>query len=247
MSADGETAAPQTVEQRLNQLEDRVTELEAENEQLRDELEREREIRCALIHAKADDPTEADAGEVFIGNKPVPSMVQTLGSRIDSLDGDLEDEVSYLEDQIKDEEKNRGQEDAKLRRRVEALADALDVEIVDSDIYGEDKIRRVLKHGASDLDSNPGPTAIRAQCLLRHIGKWGNKQNDGLGKRILISSPTVADRLEDVRDERLSTEQIKRVFRKIEEWGADSPREVRFKPGSRGGDPHKLRMELNTE
>lgn len=239
-SPDGAVADSASVMQRLEALEDRVDELESENKELRDELQRERETRKALIEAKSNTTDDISLGSVFIAGRPVGSMVEGLDDATDTL----ADEIDEVDAKIDEEQQNRGQQDAKLRRRIAALAEKAGVEIHESDILGDDKITRVLKHGVEDVEGNPGDTDRRAQAVLRNIGKWGQTANDAHGKRLLITSPTVVDRLDDYRDEQLATSQVKRVFWKIEEWGADSPRSV---SADFSGDVNKLKIELDTE
>jgi len=270
-SAEASVADDAAVMQRLEALEDRVDDLEDENEQLREELEAEREAREALIDTIGDtDPADAGFGDVGLAGVPIERWLSNNSEKrdaiaryvfgsddIDTVDDmvgyideegtlpqQLEAEVSELEDQIDEEQQNRGQQDAKLRRRIAALAEKAGIEIHESDILGDDKITRVLKHGVDDVESKPGTTDYRAQDVLRKIGKWGQKANDAHGKRILITSPTVVDRLADYRGEQLATSQVKRVFEKIEEWGADSPRSV---SADFSGDVNKLKIELETE
>lgn len=239
-SADGSVADDTTVMQRLDAMESRINELESENERLREELESEREARKALINTKSPSTDDISLGSVFIADRPAGSMVEGLDDATDTL----ADNINELEEQVDEEQQNRGQQDAKLRRRIAALAEKAGVEIHESDILGDDKITRVLKHGVDDVEGKPGTTDYRAQDVLRKIGKWGQKANDAHGKRILITSPTVVDRLDDYRDERLATSQVKRIFEKIEEWGADSPRTVSADFSS---DVNKLKIELDTE
>jgi len=187
-------------------------------------------------------------GDVEVDDMDVDDMdvddMQEYIQQQGTLPAQIENDLSEVEEQIRDEEENRGQQDAKLRRRIAALAEKTGVEIHESDILGDDKITRVLKHGVDDVESKPGTTDYRAQDVLRKIGKWGQTADDAHGKRILITSPTVVDRLDDYRDEQLATSQVKRIFEKIEEWGADSPRSV---SADFSGDVNKLMIELDTE
>jgi len=80
-SGDGET-----VDQRLQSLEDRIDDLERENKQLREELHEERETRTQLIDTIGDtDPADATHEDLLLGGAPVGRMVENVRGRIKQL------------------------------------------------------------------------------------------------------------------------------------------------------------------
>lgn len=230
------------IEQRLDAYEDRIDELEAENEQLREELHEERQARSALIDAAVNDPDEADLGEIFIAGVPAGSMLEGV---IDST-GSLEEKIEDVKESVTDEMENRGQQDARLQRRITALAEKADVELTDSDVLGDDKIRRVMKHGAGDVVERVYPVHNRAADVLRNIDEWGELQTDANGRRFTLTSDQARSRLKDKRDKDLTPTEVKRVFEKIEKWGADSPRHVKAVLSGTTGDG-KNRLVIGLE
>lgn len=65
------TGDGETVDQRLQSLEDRVDGLERENKQLREELHDERETRTQLIDTIGEtDPADATHEDLLIGGAP---------------------------------------------------------------------------------------------------------------------------------------------------------------------------------
>jgi hypothetical protein len=83
--SDSEPSA-KPVEQRLAALEERVSDLEAENQQLRTELAEERENRQALVDTLGDVNPEAVAfGDVALGGAPIETLFSNRGDRIDAV------------------------------------------------------------------------------------------------------------------------------------------------------------------
>ncbi len=76
----------ETVDQRLQSLEDRIDDLERENKQLREELHEERETRTQLIDTIGDtDPADATHEDLLLGGAPVGRMVENVRGRIKQL------------------------------------------------------------------------------------------------------------------------------------------------------------------
>jgi hypothetical protein len=210
------------VERRLRRLEELVEQQADRITHLENKLEAERERREALITARGVDPADADLGAIFIAGRAAGSMLEGALDRQDRFD----ERFGAVRDDISTERDQRGREDAKLRRRVAAVAEKAGVDVTDADLLGDDKIQRVLKHGVDDVEESPTITAYRARDLLENISSWGRTIDDANGTRVAVTSPTARDRFADARDEELRTSQVKRVFRKIEEWGSSSPRHV---------------------
>lgn len=214
--------SPEETAERLRSIEARIEQLERENDELRAQLRRERHIRQQLISTPRDDPTDAGFREVFLAGKPVGTILRAVEEQTDRI----ESEVDTLGDKLDDETHNRGVQDAKLRRRIEAVADKAGVDLTESDLLGDDKIVRVLKHGAEDVVDRAFPVHFRAQAILRNLGEWGRLASDSNGRRHLLATSEAKQRLKDKRDESLNSKEVHRAFRKIVEWGEDSPRTV---------------------
>jgi len=134
---------------------------------------------------------------------------------IDDVKAEVDQEVDRLANDL-----------SMVRRRVNAVAEAAEVEVTEAEIMGDDKITRVLRNGASAVATNSNPTkvALRAAEVLRHIDEWGSAINDAYGRRFQIDNPSAKQRLKDARGENLQSNQVTRVFEKIVEWAEDSPR-----------------------
>lgn len=228
MSTEADAQSNEAVMREIAQLKQRVTALEEENEQkderiaeLERELENERQTRENLISTPADDEN-VEPGGVFIAGKPIFNMFDSRFREIESYGDDIDE----LGQKIRKEQEKRGSDDAYLQKQLTAIAEKAGVEVQDSDIMGDDKIRRAMKNGAADVESNPNDTDERAVALLRNIDRWGKGVSDKNGKRFVLTAPEVMERFEDARDENLQTVQVNRVFDKIEEWSQDSPRHV---------------------
>lgn len=193
------------VRQRMTELEatveardQRIQELEQENEDLRELLVEEQKTR-----------SQKDAA--------LSTQLKEIEEAVDEcIDGD----------NLAEERDARARGDAKLRRRLTAIADEAGVDVTDSDLLGDDKIRRVIVHGVADIESNPSAVHERARDLIENLPTWGRVTNDALGRRATISAAEARRQLESYRDESLQSSQVRRVFAVVDEWAADSPRDV---------------------
>jgi len=194
--------------------EERIAELEADVEALREELAVERQRRRQLIQSVDDDPS-ADA--VLIAGEPRFSQI---GTWID----DLDDRVSSLEDQFTAAKSELHARCSRLKRRLGRLADRSDVAITDAELMDGDKIQRVLTDGVEAVQEHPNQTGRRAERLLRRLPTWGRQVTDAKGPRYGITGPKAKEQLEDHEDTTLTSTAVRRVFEQIVEWSADSPR-----------------------
>jgi hypothetical protein len=249
-------AAYQELAGTVSNLQDEVAELHgelAEKEARIDALQRkfdyEQKVRESLFGTLGDvELTEADLDDLLLAGEPVGMKLdqrereqrateqyvfgECLGgtsvieAHVDDH-GTLPSRLDDLDEAIREEEHNRGIQDAKLRRRMAAVEEAADVEVTDEDLKEDDKITRVRKHGVRDVESNPSKTAKRAATLLQNIETWAVLSDDVKGRRATITNPDAREHLEAARDEdtSLQSSQVTRVFEKIvREWAADSPR-----------------------
>lgn len=149
------------------------------------------------------------------------------GQSLDDRVHELEDSSCVTEDHLRDEQIQRSQEDSKLRQRINKVAEKGDIDIADSDLIGDDKIQTAISDGAEAVVGNRVfPVHERAVDLLQHIGEWGDAVSDKRGKRFLLTTGEARGRLNDLRGENLQSTEVIRVFDKIEEWAASSPRKV---------------------
>ena len=148
---------------------------------------------------------------------------------LDAADGTVGDEtIDELRADLINEQKMRSKSDTNIERKVESLADAVDVDLQDSVVTGEDKIVRLLRYGPDDIVDHAYPVHERAREVLEHAGSWGKKHQDSFGSRIILRSNDVREGLELVRNESLQPKQVRDVFEKLVELAQDSPRKVRM-------------------
>jgi hypothetical protein len=220
--------------QRLREIEATQRELLERVAELETRLEDERAERQALIdYQTAVSAEDASLEQVFVAGKPLGSMVVGAHDRL-NRHADTHDE---LREAISEEATNRGRQDAKIRRRLSAVASEADVDITDSDLLTDDKVKRVITHGPEDVVDRVTNTHLRARDLLVNLPTWGTTMSDQKGRRVAITSPDARRQLETHRDETLQSGQIRRVFEQIDAWGAESPRTV---SADFSGDVNKL-------
>ena len=104
----------------------------------------------------------------------------------------------------------------------------------------------MLKYGPDDITDSTHAWHYRARDLLAYAGDIGSVVNDAFGKRITITGPDARTELKKIRDERLSSSQIRRIFENIEQLAADSPRKVTAKTGN-SNDVNTLVVHLQLD
>jgi hypothetical protein len=215
----------------LDELKSQVAELESKHEQ-------ERQERKALIdYRTVTSATDASLEQVFVAGRPLGAMIGGVADRLDKH----EIVHDQLEQRLQEEQQTRGREDAKLRRRLAAVAEQADVDVTDADLMADDKIKRVLAHGPEDVTDQVSSVDRRARDLLLNLPTWGTTMSDKKGRRVTITGPDARKNLETYRDESLQSTQIGRVFKRIESWGAESPRHV---AADFSGTPNRLVVSL---
>ena len=231
-SADNDGRTP---DDRIEQLERK---LEAKEQQLEDlqvtvDIRHERNIKLLQQIVTGGTDGILDYQDEFI---------QDHGCLIDQLCGESNSgSIANLQDEIVEEQKQRSIVESRLRKEINCVAEKAGVDVTDSDMVGDDKITRVMRDGPQSVESTVYPVHERACEVLRNIDRWGTRATDKFGDRFVLNSPTVAERLQDRRDEQLTTTEIKRVFAKIESWSQDSPRRV---SKDFGGAVNKLLISL---
>lgn len=209
-----------TTDVSLESLAQRVKELEIENQRKENRIE------------ELEDALENEVKQRSM------AVARVKGELVDQVD----DEIEQLHQKIVSEQKVRSQHDSKIERKVSILAEETETDLTDTDVAGEDKIKRLLTNGPEDVVDRVYQVHHRARDLLEHAGEIGNVQNDKFGRRIMFTSPVVKERLGMVRNEELSTTEVKRVFEKVEELAADSPRKA---TKDFSGETNKLVINLD--
>jgi uncharacterized protein YukE len=236
--------------ERVDSMESRIAELEAENEDLRSEVDQQQALleavrkgmsrNAATLFGDADSE-HSDKQEQFIERHG--AIVDQLMPSVDG--GVLEELRSDLRDRLHGLGSEFAGQYGKLRRRLVAVEEETGVDIDEADVIAEDRIRTVLKHGPEEVEGGSASAKHhRATDVLRNVNDWGNRiRNDGYGDRFVLDASKVKQHLNDKRDETLQSVQVTRAFEAIVEWAKDSDRDVTMKRGSRG-DSHKLRIQL---
>ncbi|SEP28768.1 hypothetical protein SAMN04487948_13416 [Halogranum amylolyticum] len=236
----------ETVERNNQRLRDTVETLEDENDRLRDQLDDATETIETLERTVTirHDRQLAHLEEIIIGEDGilVDDQEAHLAERGPILDY-LQD-VVHTED-LHAEQQTRSKHDAKLERKLAMIADETDVELTDTAIAGEDKLQRLLTYGPEDIADRVYNVHHRARDVLAHATSWGQRTRDKFGERVVMSARTVKEKLGLKRDETLSSTEVRRVFEKLEQLAADSPRRVRAITG--GSKTNKLVISLRSE
>lgn len=229
--------------ERIEALEDRVDDLQQENERLREQQAHDCPVE---IRADSDDPKISD---IWVAGLPLGRFVASgpSGAELDAIIEEFDELQEHvredLENEIESEKQQRSQADAVLERKIATVAQASDADVnVEDAAMGMDKITRLIKIGPDDVVDRVYAVHERAQVLLEHLPDWGDTISDAKGNRLQITAPEAAEKIGLVRAESVSSEQVKRVFEKVEELAADSPRRVSV--GKNGEDVLHLQIEL---
>lgn len=257
--------APTTDHDRLAQLEERIDDLEAtvadqeetiaEQQETIDEqaerigeleatIERDIDPRLDAFSTQLSSVRELLATDGIIGDEQYERFVEEHGGVLDQFIEPNTGVLGKLEDEIEGEKRERSIADAKLEQRVGRLADAADIDVDDSDMMGDDKIRTAMRDGAKAVENTVYPSHERAVDLLRNIDDVGTHASDTYGRRFTVDTPAAKEFFRVHSGENLASSQIKRVFEKIEDWGADSPRRV---TADSSGDTNRLKIHLEQE
>lgn len=246
--------------EQVDALQQQVDQLAAETERLRSELEAERSERAALEET-LDLTTETvwTLEDIVLGEYDAMvanALVDDQGAILERIEdgtlgdhtviAELEEELDDLEDRLVAEQQTRSQHDSRIERRVSLLADEVDVDLTDATVAGEDSIQRLLKYGPEDLGGQTYEWHHRARDLLSYAGEIGHTVRDEFGHRITITGPDARTELKKIRNETLSSSQVRRVFENIENLAADSPRKVHAKTGETD-DVNKLVVYLRQD
>jgi len=234
----------------VNELENRVQELEEENERLREE----RGSESVTVEYKSEGDKQ-QLEDLYIGNLPVGKFISNVIDREEvlrdavfgaattqeevaervQLDNPLEVELrEEFTKEIRSEQQTRTSQDSMIERKVSMIAEETGVDLTDTDVAGEDKIKRLLQYGPEDVADRVYEVHHRARETLAHAGDWGTTSDDKFGKRIQLKAPEVKERLELTRGETLQSKQVRDVFEKIAQLAADSPRKVKADTGGDG-------------
>ncbi|MFC7079207.1 hypothetical protein [Halorussus caseinilyticus] len=196
---------------------------QVELEQLRGDLQRERRER-------------EDAEE---------ELKKERTQQIARAKADVRDDVAELHDTVVSEQQTRSRADARLKHRVNEVADTAGVEISDEDLIGKDKLVRLVRNGPEDVTDRIYPVHERARALLEHADDWGRVVSDANGYRVVYTAPDARPFLNAYFGRTFKSSEIKRVFEKIRGLAETSPRTVR-KDKTRKGE-HVLTVELTED
>lgn len=248
-TADNQTERLDELEDQLGSALDRIEELEATVEKQSETIENQSntiqdlEAKLAAAHGKArtnrdllvgpDEPITDDHDEFVAQEGGILPQLMVGNTGV----------LGKLRDQIQGEMQMRSQETSQLKLRISSVADAAGVEIDDSSIMDDDKIRRAMREGPEAVESRVYDVHERAVSLLRNMDDVGTLTNDSTwGRRFTVKTPAAKAHFRQARNEDLTSTEVKRVFRKIEDWAASSPRKVST---DTSGDVNK--MSLQTE
>lgn len=162
------------------------------------------------------------------------------------------DEILALADQVvrkeelKSEQQTRTQKVSTLNRKIDILARECGVDLSDSRIRGEDKIKQVLIHGPGEVESTVYPAHERARDILANAGDWGSIVDDANGKRFTIGIGEARSRLKDKRDEELQSVEVRRAFEKVLDWAGD-PRHAKLTKNGDGENQLTLFIDGGNE
>lgn len=222
---EAERAARETLEAQLTEIKQQQTELKPLLEAVR------RRVSTLSAVLFGEDGSPAAYEEFFEAHPPLVEMIERYDQTA----------INELQTTISDECDRLAAEDAKLRRELNLLAEAVDAEVTEADVVGDDKIIRVMRNGPEAVETTVSPVDRRAAAVLRNIDRWGQLTSDAYGDRFVVTAGEAKDRLQDARNESLASVQIKRVFEKLEAWGADSPRTVQ---ADCSGEQNRLVIEI---
>jgi hypothetical protein len=230
--------------ERIEALEDCVDDLQEENERLREQQTHDCPVE---IRSDEENPKLED---IWIAGLPIGQAVASLPGGyefeaiLDEFDELQEHVHEDVHEEIESERQQRSQADAVLERKLATVAEATDADVdaIEEAAMEMDKITRLVKIGPDDVADRVYPVHERAQVLLENLPDWGTKLNDKFGKRLQITAPTAAEKIGLVRDEGVSSEQVKRVFEKVQELAEDSPREITVEKN--GEDVLVLRVQF---
>jgi hypothetical protein len=251
---DNETA-DESIEERLDRLEEALD----EERQKRIEAEQERDAlreRVAELESQPDfEWNSRDLEDFSVTSKkgvtvPLGQIVKSKVSEVaveemvdEDIKPDIDETLEEVQERLQQEQKTRTHHDSLIERKVACIADECEIDLSDTAIAGEDKIKRLLKHGPDDITDRVYPVHHRARDTLSHAADWGTSTQDSFGERITLKGPKVRRQLELKRDESLQSKQVRDVFEKIEELGQDSPRTVTAKTGGDGVNKLTIYLE----
>ncbi|WP_209309598.1 hypothetical protein [Haloarcula amylovorans] len=225
------------IEHLQDQVEETQKELEEEREK-REELENSLEFVKEMVFDLDDVVIGSEYTAEYYAEDYPPVLAQ-----LDELnDGET---LGELREDVIAEQKTRSREDSQLRRKLNEVAQAADVDVENIDVAGKDKIQRIIANGCDDVVDRVYPVHERAREVLMHAGDWGYKAQDKFGNRITLKGPEVREKLELRRDESLQSKQVRDVFEKIVELASDSPRKVKTTKNEDG--IRVLRIHLEQE
>lgn len=156
---------------------------------------------------------------------------------------DVREDVQELYDTVQTEQQTRSQADARLKQRLNDFADEADIEITDADLIAKDKLVRLVQQGPDAITDRVYPVHERAKVLLEHADDWGTVVSDANGQRVVYTAPEVRPFLNAYFNRSFASSELKRVFEKIEDLAAISPRTVRVDKNQAG--EHRLVVQLH--
>jgi len=220
--------------QRVAELEEELEEERQKRKELEDSVEFTREWVISLDDVMSG--SEYTLGAYADEKPPVLTQLAELS------DGET---LQDLREDVVAEQKTRSKQDTHLERKINELADELDVEMLNQKVSSGDKIQRLILNGPDAITDRVYPVHERAREVLLNAGDWGTRNNDQFGKRITMRSPVVREKLELSRNESLQSKQVRDVFEKIVEIAEDSPRKAHL--GKTDNGVWRLRIHLQQE
>lgn len=213
-------------DERINELEDTVSQLQAERE------------NEATVEFRTNE-SDPNLGSLFIGEHPVGTKINGLDRNVDANESNIED----VRQDLINEQKTRSRADSEIEQRISTVADEVGIDDLDTDLAGDDKLVRLAKNGTDAvIGGRVYPVHKRSRKLLLNASAWGKQVSDANGPRVRFVAPEVKPFLDAEFNRDFKTSEIERIFEKVEDLGEDSPRQVR-KDKTKDGS-HRLTVRL---
>jgi polyhydroxyalkanoate synthesis regulator phasin len=218
-------------DERIDELEERVEDLEEQ----------------PSVERKENDKKGKHLEEYYVDGLPFGTGIanatkerKKLRNRVFDLEEtetgveEVRDDVDELREDLVAEQQMRSQQDSLVERRVAAVGEKAGVEISDADLVDDDKIAQLLRVGPDAVTDRVYAVHRRARTMLENARDWGTVVSDGNGVRVVFKAPEVRPYLDARFDREFSTSEVERIFSKVEDLAADSPRKVQKRKTDEG-------------
>lgn len=225
----------------VEDLREEVDDLEAENQALREENDRLRSTVETLRNDVDANRTRAKRNERALF--PAQSLNSEKEAAIEAHDaltnlvwGDDFEAITQLREDLQAERAYRTSVVASIRAKLEALANAVDVDLGAPD--EEDPIGRLLFRGPGAVTDTPGKVHQRARAILRHP-EWGSHSGHGRVKWRASEVRKLLSAMESQRSD-LDAKTVHRAFDKLVDLADGYARTVRTTTERDGRQQHRV-------